>query len=74
MLVKKLSNIGNSQGVIIDKSILDMLDVTADTPLQLDTDGDVIILRPLRVRRTELRTLADSIMDDNDDTFRKLAQ
>ena len=74
MLVKKLSNIGNSQGVIIDRSILEMLDVDSETPIQLDTDGDVIILRPLRLRRTELKRLAHEIMDENDETFRKLAE
>ncbi len=74
MLVKRLSNIGNSHGILIDKPILELLDITPDTSIRVETDGDVIVLRPLRVRRAELEALADDIMDEHAEAFRELAR
>lgn len=45
---KHLTKIGSSLGIIIDKSILDLLRITADTPLEVTTDGDKLVLQPLR--------------------------
>ena len=45
---KRLTKIGSSLGIIIDKPILDLLKITMNTPLEVTTDGDRLILRPLR--------------------------
>jgi len=45
---KQLTKIGSSLGIIIDKPILDLLRITVNTPLEVTTDGDRLILRPLR--------------------------
>lgn len=45
---KQLTKIGSSLGIIIDKSILDLLRITADTPLEVTTDGDKLVLQPIR--------------------------
>ncbi|HUU82219.1 MAG TPA: AbrB/MazE/SpoVT family DNA-binding domain-containing protein [Phycisphaerae bacterium] len=45
---KKLTKIGSSLGIIIDKPVLDLLRITTDTPLEVTTDGDRLILQPLR--------------------------
>lgn len=45
---KSLTKIGSSLGIIIDKSILDLLRITADTPLEVTTDGDRLVLQPIR--------------------------
>ncbi len=39
MMVKKLSAVGNSLGLIIERPILELLDITKDTPLEVRTDG-----------------------------------
>ena len=44
---KHLTAIGNSFGIIIDKPILDLLNITKDTPLEVKTDGAGLIIRPL---------------------------
>ncbi len=46
---KRLTSIGSSLGIIIDKPILDLLNITKNTPLEITTDGDRLILRPVRV-------------------------
>jgi len=37
MMVKKLSAVGNSLGLIIERPILELLDITKDTPLEIRT-------------------------------------
>ncbi len=45
---KQLIKIGASLGIIIDKPILDLLKITAQTEIEVITDGDRLILRPIR--------------------------
>jgi antitoxin component of MazEF toxin-antitoxin module len=47
-MVKRLTRHGNSLALVIDRPILELLKVDPDTPLELSTDGDVLIVRPLR--------------------------
>jgi len=46
--MKKLTKHGNSLALIIEKPILEMLRIDADTPLDISTDGDVLIIKPQR--------------------------
>lgn len=72
---KKLSAIGNSLGLIIDKPILELLHIDKDTTLEVSTDGEALIIRPVRAtRRKRLSDVAGEIMDRHDDAFRKLAE
>jgi antitoxin MazE len=76
MLVKKLSVVGNSLGLIIERPILELLDITRDTPLEVTTDGQGLIIRPLRQVPLLDRALtaADEMMEAHEDTYKKLAQ
>ena len=47
-MVKKLSKYGNSLALIIDKPILDLLNITAQTVLEITTDGTNITIRPVK--------------------------
>ena len=42
---KRLSAIGNSLGVILEKPILELLGIDKDTELELSTDGERLIVR-----------------------------
>lgn len=76
-MVKRLQAIGNSFGVIIDKPILELLKLTPETGLDVSTDGERLIITPLRtdsarkgrLERAQRRTLAS-----HERTFRKLAK
>ena len=76
MLVKKLAAVGNSLGIIIERPILELLDITRDTPLEIRTDGEALIIRPLRAAPLMHRALAaaDALMDAHEETHRKLAK
>ena len=50
---KTLIKHGNSLALVIDKPILEMLQITADTPLELSTNGDAILITPLRGKRRQ---------------------
>ena len=45
-MVKKLVQHGNSAALIMDKSILDLLNIKFDTPLEITTDGKNLIISP----------------------------
>ena len=45
-MVKRLIQHGNSAALIIDKPIMEMLNITNDTTFKLSTDGKNLILSP----------------------------
>ncbi len=72
---KKLIAIGNSLGLIIERPILDLLDIDRDTVLEVKTDGDGLIIRPLRenhVRRVQKSM--QKMIEVHDKTLAKLAE
>lgn len=47
-MVKSLTKHGNSYALVIDKPILELLRVSPDTPFDILTDGQSLILTPVR--------------------------
>ena len=47
-MVKKLTRHGNSLALVIDKGVLDLLDINDKTPLDISTDGKLLIISPVR--------------------------
>ena len=54
-MIKKLTVIGNSYGLVIDRSILELLHITPETELELSTDGTRLIIEPVHARRATRR-------------------
>jgi antitoxin component of MazEF toxin-antitoxin module len=52
-MTKKLIRHGNSAALVLDKALLDILNVRMDTPLEVTTDGQNIIISPQRVANAE---------------------
>ncbi len=74
-MIKKLSAVGNSLGLIIERPILELLDITKDTPLEVKTDGEALIIRPAkRGARGRIRESTKRMMVVHDATLRKLAK
>jgi len=71
---KKLSAIGNSLGLVIEKPILELLDIDRETELDMTTDGQRLIIEPVRQRRRRVLASAKKVMDAHDATLRKLAK
>ncbi len=47
-MIKHLTKHGNSFALVIDRGVLDLLEIGADTPLSLTTDGKCLIVTPVR--------------------------
>jgi antitoxin component of MazEF toxin-antitoxin module len=43
-MVKKLTKHGNSLALVIDRPILDLLHIDSDTPLDISTDGERLVV------------------------------
>jgi antitoxin MazE len=76
---KNLSVIGNSLGLVIEKPILDLLNITRDTELEVTTDGTRLIIEPIREveakgRRGRVGAATKRVMKNHDRTLRRLAE
>ncbi len=73
---KTLIKHGNSLALVIDKPILEMLQITPDTRLELTTNGDAILVTPVRdtKRQARLRAALAKINDQFGDDLKKLAE
>ncbi len=72
---KKLSAIGNSLGIVIEKPSLELLDFTRDTELDMTTDGErLIIARATKSKRDRVKASLARAMVAHDESLRKLAK
>jgi antitoxin MazE len=73
---KNLIVIGNSLGIIIEKPILDLLGISKEMQLEMKTDGERLIIEPVRDKdRTEkIKTATRRVMKNHDKTLRELAK
>lgn len=73
---KKLTVVGNSLGIIIEKPILDLLGISKETQFEMITDGKRLILEPVREEnRTEkIKSATRRVMKNHDKTLRELAK
>ncbi len=83
---KRLSRYGNSLALIIDKPILELLQIKEDTMLHIKTDGKRLIITPdisyitttedvkeRLIKDPKLEKLIDDIMDEFAEDLQKLA-
>ena len=59
-MIKQLTRTGNSLALVIDKPILELVNIDPDMPIQISTDdGKRLILSPVKdaVRRKKFRAL-----------------
>ncbi len=52
-MIKKLSRHGNSHAIIIDKPILELLNIDETTGLKISTDGNRIVIEPMKAESLE---------------------
>ena len=59
-MVKKLIQHGNSLALVIDKPIMEMLNISSETSFKLSTDGKNIILSP-QLEHEQGKNIMDSL-------------
>ena len=75
-MTKTLIKHGNSLALVIDKPILEVLQISADTPLELTTDGDAILISPVRDKKRQKKLCAslEKINSKFGDDLRRLSE
>ena len=75
-MVKKLTKHGNSLALVIDRAILDLLKIDTDTPLDISTDGQVLVISPVRdeVHRDKFRKALESANRKYGRALKRLAE
>lgn len=73
---KRLTRSGNSLALVIDKPLLEALEIDANTELELSTDGDVLVISPVRDRKRSRRieALVAEAHEQYGGVFRRLAE
>lgn len=77
-MVKKLIKHGNSLALVIDKPVLDLLKITEETPLEIETlDGKSLQIKPIKVAPNSRPAVKDALERTNKKfgkTLRNLAK
>jgi len=75
-MIKRLVSHGNSAALIIDKPILELLNVDMETPLEITTDGKSLIISPVESagREKEFKAAMQKVNKKHGRTLRKLAR
>jgi antitoxin component of MazEF toxin-antitoxin module len=60
---KKLSKYGNSLALIIDKPILELLNIQENTTLKISTDGQTITITPIQSQNHKIVSKDKKIQD-----------
>jgi len=73
---KMLIKHGNSLALVIDKPILELLQISQDTPLEISTNGEHLLVKPCRDpdRKKRLKQSLKTINGKFADDLRKLAE
>lgn len=75
-MIKKLTKHGNSLALVIEKPILDLLSADSKTPFEITTDGQSLILTPVRskVRNNAFNKALESVNKKYPKALKKLSK
>ncbi len=75
---KKLTKHGNSAAIVIEKPILELLQIDFDTELEIQTDGQNLVISPIKKdqkqKKTELVKALEKVKQNHGQTLKKLAK
>lgn len=75
-MLKRLVKTGNSMAVVLDKELMQRVNITADTQLEVSVSGDAIVLTPVRdpERVARFRSAAERVNLKYAGAFARLAK
>jgi antitoxin component of MazEF toxin-antitoxin module len=75
-MITRLTRSGDSLALVIDRPLLEALGIDANTELELSTDGDVLVVTPVRgeKRKRETADLVAEAHEQYGGVFRRLAK
>lgn len=74
-MIKKLTRHGNSMALVIDKGVLDILNIDDKTPLDISTDGKILLISPVRdeKRRRQFEAAVEKVNKKYGRALKRLA-
>jgi len=75
-MIKTLTKHGNSLALVIEKPVLELLGADAETPFDITTDGQVLVLSPVKDvgRREAFQSTLDKVNARYPKALKKLAE
>ena len=75
-MIKKLSKIGNSLGIVLERPLLEQVGLDADSEVEVSSDGSVIVIGPKRNKKRDarLKEVSDWMFETYGGAFKKLAE
>ncbi len=75
-MIKSLTKHGNSMALVIERPILDLLGASQETKFEVTTDGEALILTPVRdaARQRRFRASMEKIGKQYAESFKELAK
>jgi antitoxin component of MazEF toxin-antitoxin module len=76
MIAKKLTKVGNTQAVVLDKTLLSLVDADTESIFKISVDGKKIVLEAMTQKEVDRMALeaSDKIRKVQKNVFKKLAK
>ena len=76
MIAKKLTKVGNTQAVVLDKTLLSLVDADTESTFKVSIEGKKIVLEPMSQKEVDRMALeaSDKIRKTQKNVFKKLAK
>jgi antitoxin component of MazEF toxin-antitoxin module len=76
MIAKKLTKVGNTQAVVLDKTLLSLVDADTESTFKISIEGKKIVLEPMSQKDVDRLALeaSDKIRRTQKNVFKKLAK
>jgi len=76
MIAKKLTKVGNTQAVVLDKTLLSLVDASSESIFRISIEDKKIILEPMTQKEVDRLALdkSDKIRAKQKNVFKKLAK
>jgi antitoxin component of MazEF toxin-antitoxin module len=74
-MLKKLTRHGNSLALVLDKGVIELLNIDSETPLEISTDGSLLLITPIRdeKRRRQFKDALEKTNAKYGRTLKRLA-
>jgi len=75
-MIKKLTRHGNSLALVLDKGVIELLNIDSETPLEISTDGSLLLITPIRdeKRRRQFKDALEKTNARYGRTLKRLAR
>ncbi len=76
MTTRRLTSVDRRLALVFDSGVLQILDIDEETDLKLSTDGDSLVMTPIRAkgRKHRFHAALDAVVREYDGMFREMVE